>query len=834
PENVLVDAEGSSKLADFGVAVRAGKRQPAAGTPLYMAPEQWSGAPSSPATDVYAAAAVFFECLTGRSPFSGPLPRLRQQHETAAVPVAEIAEPALRSLIVRGMAKSPADRPQSAIAFVSELETVAAAAYGSDWEARGRGHLVVRVAALLPLLFLGGGTVGSSGTSTATSWLGGRNVLHVGRKVLHTGHKAGPARHKALTIASIATVVVVAVAATAAAVVLTGKRSPAQLTGSSSVSSTTLPTVQAAVTPPVAASHCTAPTSFSYRGTITATAPGPVSYRWVYSSGQQGPVRTVDFTEAGYRQVTGETVRAKTAGAGWAEIKMISPAEKTSNQASYKLLCAESAAGVSATAAVDSASKSVTCGTPVPTFTAAGSITSHKAQTVTYYWSLSDGRATAPAIMTFTRPGTLPAQALTITPLADPASGEAVLVVASPVAVSAPAPYALSCAAPAHLAASATVSPANEKLGSCTAAVPALTFTGMVSDNRAGPVSYYWKLPNGNGPVRTLSFARAGTQTVTTTYKPGADSATGSGSIVVTSPASATSNAATFTLTCAAVTTAALSVAADAPATGTVGRAYSGTVTVAGGKAPYTWAGATGLPAGMTATTSGATLTISGTPTAPGTFTVGVPVSDAESPAKTATASIPLTVSVPPLTITTATLNAATWHVAYSGTVTASGGTGGYTWSATGLPPGLAIGSATGTISGTPSFDGEPDHPVNYSVTVTATDGGTPAQPAKRTFAMTVNPPPLSLAAVTLMGGVSGAAYSSTVFADGGNGGYRWSATGLPGALTIGPATGTITGTAPTVRAATTYSVVITVTDTSGATASETLSLVINPAPALG
>src|ERR1700748_3153803 len=38
PENVLLDGEGNSKLADFGVAVRAGKQAPAAGTPLYMAP----------------------------------------------------------------------------------------------------------------------------------------------------------------------------------------------------------------------------------------------------------------------------------------------------------------------------------------------------------------------------------------------------------------------------------------------------------------------------------------------------------------------------------------------------------------------------------------------------------------------------------------------------------------------------------------------------------------------------------------------------------------------------------------------------------------------------
>src|SRR6185437_3920379 len=536
PENVLVTAEGSSKLADFGVAVKAGKKQPTAGTPLYMAPEEWNGAPSSPATDIYAATAVFFECLTGKTPFTGRLPQLRQQHETAAVPLDGITVMPLRGLIARGMAKNPADRPQGAIAFVSELEFAATAAYGSDWEERGRGHLAVRAAALLPLLLTGGGAVGSSGTSSATSWFGGHKVPHVARKVLHAGHKAMPARRKALTVASI-TAVAVAVAVTAAAVALTRNPPPTHLTDNSSVVSTTLPTLQAAVLPPVAASHCTAPSSFRYQGTITATAPGRVSYRWVYSSGQQGPVQTVDFTEAGHRQVTGETVKTRKAGTGWAEIKMISPAATTSNKASYQLLCADGAAGVSAAAAIAPPAKTVTCGTPVPTFTATGTITSRKAQTVSYYWSLSDGRTTPPATMTFTRPGTLPAQALTITPQGDPSSGEAVLVVSRPVAVSAPAPYTLLCNLPRRLAATASVSPASQTLATCTAAAPTFTFSGTVSDNKAGTVSYHWKLPGGDGPAQTLTFAKAGSQTVTTTYKPASDSASGSGSLVITSPA---------------------------------------------------------------------------------------------------------------------------------------------------------------------------------------------------------------------------------------------------------------------------------------------------------
>ena len=48
PENILVDTAGNSKLADFGVAVRAGKQAPAAGTPQYMAPEQWQRGAGQP------------------------------------------------------------------------------------------------------------------------------------------------------------------------------------------------------------------------------------------------------------------------------------------------------------------------------------------------------------------------------------------------------------------------------------------------------------------------------------------------------------------------------------------------------------------------------------------------------------------------------------------------------------------------------------------------------------------------------------------------------------------------------------------------------------------
>ncbi len=153
PENVLVNGYGASKLTDFGIAARAGDRAMAAGTLAYAPPEQFGGGPATPSGDVYAATATFYECLTGRPPFSGDTAeRLMYQHLAEPVPLEPVPEP-LRPLIEAGMAKDPGRRPADATAFVTELRTMAAGAYGADWEQRGRSHLggaAVLLAALWP------------------------------------------------------------------------------------------------------------------------------------------------------------------------------------------------------------------------------------------------------------------------------------------------------------------------------------------------------------------------------------------------------------------------------------------------------------------------------------------------------------------------------------------------------------------------------------------------------------------------------------------------------------------------------------------------------------
>ena len=163
PDNVLVDGGGLSKLTDFGLAVRTGDRPAPAGTLTYVAPEQLDGAPASPAGDVYSATATFYQCLTGRPPFTGETAELLRQHRTEPVPLDPVPAP-LRPLVAAGMAKDPQDRPADGITFVTELQTVASGAYGKDWDKRGRSHLG-EAALLLTALWPSGAPPAVQGTT---------------------------------------------------------------------------------------------------------------------------------------------------------------------------------------------------------------------------------------------------------------------------------------------------------------------------------------------------------------------------------------------------------------------------------------------------------------------------------------------------------------------------------------------------------------------------------------------------------------------------------------------------------------------------------------------
>lgn len=183
---------------------------------------------------------------------------------------------------------------------------------------------------------------------------------------------------------------------------------------------------------------------------------------------------------------------------------------------------------------------------------------------------------------------------------------------------------------------------------------------------------------------------------------------------------------------------------------------------------------------------------LSGTPTAGGAFPITITVTDSTS--QTGSKNYPLTVNSPTVTITPVTLPSPTDGVAYSQSLSASGGTAPYSFAITAgaLPAGLAL-AANGTLSGTPTAGG------NFNFTVTATDASTGTGPytGSRAYSLVTNRPTLTLAPGSgTLNATGGVAFSQAFTASGAVAPYNYSETGaLPTGLTWNPATGTIAGT---------------------------------------
>jgi Putative Ig domain len=232
-------------------------------------------------------------------------------------------------------------------------------------------------------------------------------------------------------------------------------------------------------------------------------------------------------------------------------------------------------------------------------------------------------------------------------------------------------------------------------------------------------------------------------------------------------------------------------ISTTAPPSGTVGTAYSTTLTASGGTTPYSWTLASGtLPVGLSLSKGG---TISGTPTAVGVYNFTVQVTDSSSPVQTAI--MPLSISTSAagvlLSITSSSVPNGTVGAPYSSTLTASGGVTPYSWTVTvgALPAGLSL-SNGGTISGTPKVAGQ----SNFTVQVS--DSSSPTRRVSKAFTPSVVSK-LAITGTIKPNTRNGAFYSSTDQASGGAPSYTWSvaAGSLPPGLTLGAITGTISGT---------------------------------------
>jgi len=121
PGNLLITPEGRVKITDFGIARIADQVPLTAtgqvmGTVQYLSPEQASGHPASPTTDIYSLGIVAYEALAGRRPFTGESQvaiAMAQINETPPELPTTVPEP-VRNLVYACLAKSPGDRPASA------------------------------------------------------------------------------------------------------------------------------------------------------------------------------------------------------------------------------------------------------------------------------------------------------------------------------------------------------------------------------------------------------------------------------------------------------------------------------------------------------------------------------------------------------------------------------------------------------------------------------------------------------------------------------------------------------------------------------------------------
>jgi uncharacterized repeat protein (TIGR03803 family) len=266
-----------------------------------------------------------------------------------------------------------------------------------------------------------------------------------------------------------------------------------------------------------------------------------------------------------------------------------------------------------------------------------------------------------------------------------------------------------------------------------------------------------------------------------------------------------------------------LSVSTSTLPAGYAGSTYTAMLTATGGAAPYVWGISSGtLPGGLSLNTASGV--IFGTPTAAGTSSFTVQATDAEGTPVSATAALSIVIS-PKILVTTSSLPSGSVGNAYTTPLAATGGLSPYFWSVSAgtLPTGLSLNTTTGVISGTPATA------ATSLFTVQATDAeGTPVS-ATALLSLAIAPR-LTVSTASLPAGSVSGSYTATLAATGGLGPYTWSVSSgtLPAGLSLNATTGVISGT-PTTAGAASLTLNVKDSESSAATASANLSLLISP-----
>jgi Putative Ig domain len=370
---------------------------------------------------------------------------------------------------------------------------------------------------------------------------------------------------------------------------------------------------------------------------------------------------------------------------------------------------------------------------------------------------------------------------------------------------------------------SATVTDTNGVTRSATFAVavipPPLVIVTTQLPGSATGVNYSQSLSGTGGQPPLAWDIVAGSLAPGLTLAPsgtisGKPSAVGSFNFTVRLSDSASNAAASKPFTIAVTSGLTIATAPVLPAV-TQGIAYTATLSASGGLAPFAWSVASGaLPAGLQLD---ATAKISGTPTAAGSFTFSVKVTDGAS--GNATQDFSLLVNPAP-TIATPSLPDGTQGAAYSQLLHSSGGTAPFAWTVTAgaLPPGIML-AAQGALSGNPTASGS----FSFTVQVKDSSGAT----ATQRLAAVIAPPLGITTAPALPGGTANVAYSVTLATSGGSAPVTWSliSGSLPPGVSLSPS-GLIAGT-PSDAASSTFTA--QVMDSAGASAAATFSVVIAP-----